>query len=192
MGFFICPGLLRPVFSLSPEGTTGSTWAAGQLRLHVWHQREHLPGAHEPGPELAQERCSVSRGGHECSLTIHSLNRSTLTAGHTEVSGQAVLPRLWCHIKYPALLLANGRPALGQPDALAHSLEVRGVQLHGVFHRVGHHVPTVALVLTSQTEGSVSPFYGGEECLVPVRPSGQRSELEIHPSGEEVKDSPCQ
>ena len=71
--------------------------------------------------------------------------------------------------------------------------------MHGIFHRVGHHVPTVALVLTSQTEGSVSPFYGegsaflwGGERLVHVRPSGHGPELDIHPAGEEMKDSPCE
>ena len=108
-------------------------------------QREHLPGAHEPGAELAQDRCSVSRG-EPWALTHHSLvnrsmltagrteasGRSMLTAGHTEASGQAVLPQLWRHIKPPVLLSSNGRPALGEPergpDALAQSLEVRGVQ----------------------------------------------------------------
>ena len=110
------------------------------------------------------------------SLTIHLLNRSILTAGCTEVSGQAVLPQLRRHIKPPVLLSSNGRPALGEPergpDALAHSLEVGGVQLHGIFHRVGHHVPTVALVLTSQTEGSVSPFYGEGSALSTSGPLG--------------------
>lgn len=110
------------------------------------------------------------------SLTIHLLNRSILTAGRTEVSGQAVLPQLWRHIKPPVLLSSNGRPALGEPergpDALAHSLEVGGVQLHGIFRRVGHHVPTVALVLTSQTGGSVSPFYGEGSALSMSGPLG--------------------
>lgn len=129
------------------------------------------------------------------SLTIHLLSRSILTAGRTEVSGQAVLPQLWRHIKPPVLLSSNGRPALGEPergpDALAHSLEVGGVQLHGIFHRVGHHVPTEALVLTSQTGVRVAFLWGGE-CLVHVRPAGHGPELEIHPAGEEIKDSPCQ
>ena len=122
-----------------------------------------------PGTELAQDSCWVGRGGPGRSPATHSLNRSALAARHTEVGGRAVLPQLWRHIKCPELLSANGRPALGEPgrgpDALAHSLEVRGFQLCGIFHRVGHHVPTVALVLTLQTERSVSLSVGrGASC----------------------------
>ena len=35
-------------------------------------------------------------------------------------------------------------------------------------------------------------FLWGGECLVHVRPAGHGPELEIHPAGEEIKDSPCQ
>lgn len=113
-----------------------------------------------PGTELAQDSCLVGRGGPGCSFAIHSLNRSALAARHTEVGGWALLPQPWRHIKCPVLLSAKSRPALGEPgrgpDTLAHSLEVRGFQLRGIFHRVGHHISTVALVLTLQTERSVS------------------------------------
>lgn len=59
-------------------------------------------------------------------LSHHSLplNRSTLT-GHTEVSGQAVLPRLWCHIAALRSCWQTAGQPWGSQMPLAHSLEVR-------------------------------------------------------------------